>query len=372
MCRHSCPTHLVTRSDACSPVGRALIIELYRGKKSALTETAVDRLYQCNLCGACKAWCKPRHELPLIIELAREQVVEEHRAPMGVLELDNNVTRYSNVYGEPHDQRFDKLKTALKHATPNASIAYYIGCTTAYRHPEIALATQKVFLALGIEHNFLSGPEGEVCCGSPLMRAGLTKTAKMLAKQNVEAISQANAQTIITTCPGCARALREDYPRLGVHVPKKVRIYHITEFLATRWKTLAPLLTNISTKSLNTFTYHDPCHLGRELGVYDQPRKLLGLIPNSELVEFLHNRDLADCCGGGGALPKTFPALSEKIANRRLADAYETSAQYLVSACPNCKRHFSESLLKQQGSKVEILDIMDLLARALKVRVTEK
>ncbi|MFX1539468.1 MAG: hypothetical protein ACFFBX_01630, partial [Promethearchaeota archaeon] len=91
MCRHSCPTHLITRSDACSPVGRALIIELYRGGKSALTEAAVDRLYQCNLCGACKAWCKPRHELPRIIELARERVVTEHRAPTGTLQLDNSV-----------------------------------------------------------------------------------------------------------------------------------------------------------------------------------------------------------------------------------------------------------------------------------------
>ncbi|MFX1510491.1 MAG: (Fe-S)-binding protein [Promethearchaeota archaeon] len=366
MCRHSCPTHLVTGSDACSPIGRALIIELYRGHKSALTEAAVDRLYQCNLCGACKAWCKPRHELPQIIELARERVVEENRAPMGTLALDQNVSEYSNVYGEPHNKRFVLLKNALKDTTPNAKVAYFVGCTTAYRHPEIALATHRVFKALNIEYDFLSGSESEVCCGSPLIRAGFIKSAKSLATQNVAAIAKSNAQTVITTCPGCARALRNDYPRLGISLPKKVRVLHISEFLIQHQKKLAPLLTQLSAQNQTLLTYHDPCHLGRELGVYEQPRRLLHLIPGIQLKEFVHNRDKADCCGGGGALPKTFPSLSEEITHRRLDDASTLAVELLVSACPNCKLHFTDVHLKSTGDEFEILDLMELLVRALK------
>jgi heterodisulfide reductase subunit D len=366
MCRHSCPTHLITRSDACSPIGRALIIELYRGKKSALTEAAVDRLYQCNLCGACKSWCKPRYELPHIIELARERVVEEHRAPTGTLELDKNVLQSSNVYGEPHNQRFANLHRALSHTTPNAKIAYYVGCTTAYRHPEIALAAQKVLSALELEFRFLSEEEGEVCCGSPLIRAGFTETAKQLAQQNVQAIAKSNVTTVITTCPGCARALREDYPRLGISLPKKVRVYHITEFLSRYKKKLAPLLNPISTSATTSLTYHDPCHLGRELGVYTQPRQLISLVPGCQLVEFPHNQEYADCCGGGGALPKTFPHLAEEITKRRLADAQVTSTRHLVSACPNCKLHFTETQSVKGGKRLEILDITELLVQSLK------
>ncbi len=369
MCRHSCPTHLITGSDACSPIGRALIIELYRGKKSALTEAAVDRLYQCNLCGACKAWCKPRHELPYIIELARARVVKENRAPMGVLELDENVTASSNVYGESHETRFAKLEKALTHTTKNADIAYYVGCTTAYRHPEIAQATQQVLLALDIEHKFLSGPEGEVCCGSPLMRAGFTKTAKTLAEQNIQAIVESNAKTVLTTCPGCARAFRDDYPRLGLSLPKKVRVYHITEFLIKHQKQLVPMLNAVAESAPTSFVYHDPCHLGRELGVYEQPRQLLRLIPNSQLLEFLHHKEYADCCGGGGALPKTFSVLTEKITQRRLAATADTSAEYLLSACPNCKRHFTATL-PSHGQTLQILDIMEMLAKVIKARTT--
>ncbi len=368
MCRHSCPTHLVTRSDACSPVGRALIIELYRGEKSALTEAAVDRLYQCNLCGACKAWCKPKHELPHIIELARERAVQEHRAPEGTLELDLHVTKSLNVYAEPHNQRFSQLKTAMKIAQPNADITYFVGCTTAYRHPEIAIATQQILSALGLTHSFMTGTEGEVCCGSPLIRAGFTQTARIVAQKNVEAIRRSKAQIVLTTCPGCTRALREDYPRLGVVLPKKVKVFHITEFLTKHQKKLAPLLNPMVSKGVSSIVYHDPCHLGRELGVYEAPRQLLNLIPNSQLVEFPHLRDHADCCGGGGALPKTFPALAEEITQRRLADSSDTHAQYLVSACPNCKLRFTEAQAEKEDQTLKIVDLMDLLAQALKSR----
>lgn len=372
MCRHSCPTHLITRSDACSPVGRALIIELYRGGKSAFTETAVDRLYQCNLCGACKAWCKPRHELPHIIELARKQIVEEHRAPYGSLELDKNVAQCFNVYGEAHAERFQKMDLAFPKSSPEEEILYFVGCTTAYKHPEIANAASQVLTALDVSIQLLTGQKGEVCCGSPLLRAGFTKTAKSLAEQNVGAMRQSGIRTVITTCPGCARTLRENYPQLGVPLPKNIKVFHITEYLYKHHRKLAPLLRNPwKTKSSQytpVFTYHDPCHLGRELGVYEQPRKLLNLIPSGQLIEFNHNRDHADCCGGGGVLPKTFPELAEEITQRRLADAISLSASYLISACPNCKLHFTETQTRQEQEAIEILDIMEVMAKALKVR----
>lgn len=373
MCRHSCPTHLITRSDACSPVGRALIIELYRGKKTALTETAVDRLYQCNLCGACKAWCKPRHELPHIIELARERVVAENRTPTGILTLDTEVIKYNNVYAEPHTNRFSKLASLLNLPASDQNVVYFVGCTTAYRHPEIATATNDVLAPLGITPHFLTGDLDEVCCGSPLMRAGFTKTAKKLAEHNVAAITQAGLQTVLTTCPGCARALRQDYPKLGVPLPKKVQVFHITEYLMKYQKQLGRLIGNPWIKDAKKPSplvgYHDPCHLGRELGIYEPPRRLLQLIPSIDLIEFQHYRDHADCCGGGGVLPKTFPALAEAITQTRLQAASQIHIEILVSACPNCKLHFKQNQPQVPNAPKQILDIVEVLANAVKARM---
>ncbi len=371
MCRHSCPTHMITRSDACSPIGRALIIELHRGGKSAFTDAAVDRLYQCNLCGACKAWCKPRHELPRIIELARERIVDEHRAPTGTLDLDTTVSTHFNVFGEPHNKRFEKIKLEQK-TSATKNVLYFVGCTTAYRHPEIAQATIHVLEKLDISVELIEGIGDEVCCGSPLIRAGFTQTAKMLAQNNRSSIIQSDMKTVITTCPGCTRALRLDYPQLGVSLPPKVKVLHITEFLLPFQKQLAPLLKSqykASEKSAPlSFIYHDPCHLGRELAIYKQPRQLLKLVPSGRLVEFHHNREYADCCGGGGALPKTFPLLSGEITQQRLRDANDLGASYLISACPNCKLHFSETQSKDPHSNLLIIDIMELLAKFLKTQ----
>jgi heterodisulfide reductase subunit D len=367
MCRHACPTHTSTRSDACSPVGRALIVELYRGGKSALTEAAVDRLYQCTVCGACKAWCKPKHELPRIIELARERVIQEHRAPQGVVELTRAIAQTHNVYGEPHARRFSALSATSRQSKSSASVLYFVGCTTAYRHPEIAGAAAKVLEKLGVAVEVMTGDDGEVCCGSPLIRAGAISAARALAQQNVNAIARAHKSTVLTTCPGCARALRIDYPLLGVPLPGSVRVVHITEFLATRLRQLQPLLTRRQSpgkrEEPSRVIYHDPCHLGRELGVYDAPRHILGLLPGVQLLEFGHNREHADCCGGGGALPKTFPDLATDIGYRRVAAAGESGATYLASCCPNCKQHFEAVSESKPGPKP--IDLVELLARNL-------
>jgi heterodisulfide reductase subunit D len=260
----------------------------------------------------------------------------------------------------------------LKNHTSTAEIAYFVGCTTAYRHPEIASAAHTVLVKLGIDFTFLNGEKYEVCCGSPLIRAGFTESAKSLAEQNVMAIKESGAKTILTTCPGCARALKLDYPQLGVHIPKKVKVLHMTEFLVKHRKQLSRLVISPlqpkQTSTPLTMTYHDPCHLGRELGIYEPPRQLLKLVPGANLIEFPHNHEYADCCGGGGALPKTFPNLAEEITRTRLANTPSASNTYLVSACPNCKLHFTETQNRAKETDLKILDIMEILAQALKER----
>jgi len=373
MCRHACPTHKASKSETCSPHGRALIIELLRaGRKPALTSAAVEALYQCTLCGACKAWCKPAHDLAHIIQLARQHLVKNRRAPQVLAELERSAVEYGNVYGEPHHERFAALPPRLLQSQHNAQVIYFVGCTTAYRHPEIALATIQILERLGVTIHLLTGDDGERCCGSPLIRAGLVETARDLARRNVEAIKRTRIRTVITTCPGCARTLRLDYPSLGVPLPSRVRVLHITEFLAKRMRQLRPLIAQTSTKGGETaspaptitVTYHDPCHLGRELGVYNQPRQLLKLLPGVRLIELQHNRDHADCCGAGGVLPKTFPTIASQIGQRRLDDAKQVGAQLIVSTCPNCKQFLAKTR-RDTPNLPEPLDLMELLVSAL-------
>ena len=110
-------------------------------------------------------------------------------------------------------------------------------------------------------------------------------------------------------------------------------------------------------------TYHDPCDLGRTCGIYEAPRRLLRAIPGVELREMKDNRELALCCGGGD-VEMAAPSLSAALARRRLAQARETGAEVIVSACQQCKRTLAAAA-RREGLRVRVLDITEVLWRSV-------
>ena len=87
--------------------------------------------------------------------------------------------------------------------------------------------------------------------------------------------------------------------------------------------------------------YHDPCDMGRHMGVYEPPRNVLKAIPGVELLEFPMNRALAKCCGGGGGMKGFDDEMAGDIGYKRLLSAVDLGAEVLVSACPSCKGTFN-------------------------------
>jgi Fe-S oxidoreductase len=111
-------------------------------------------------------------------------------------------------------------------------------------------------------------------------------------------------------------------------------------------------------------TYHDPCDLGRKSGVYDAPREVLGRIPGLELREMDANRENALCCGGGGDVEMSDPAVSDGVAERRLSQVAATGARYVVSACQQCKRTLQDGAHRHQLD-VRVLDLTELVWRSM-------
>jgi len=142
---------------------------------------------------------------------------------------------------------------------------------------------------------------------------------------------------------------------------------HATPFLAKYLDRLKPLLTR---KLGYTVTYHDSCCLGRQNEFYDAPRRLLRSIPGVKLVEMVHNRSNAICCGGGGGgmwldtyfKAKGYPRLSE----RRVQEAVKTGADVLAVSCPYEISRF-EDALKVLGydKRMIVRDVTELLAEAM-------
>jgi Fe-S oxidoreductase len=125
----------------------------------------------------------------------------------------------------------------------------------------------------------------------------------------------------------------------------------LVQFLARQNLKLKPLPKRI--------TYHDPCHLGRHLKIYDEPRKLIGMITEAQFVELAENKETARCCGGGGGVRSADPQAAQRIASRRVRAASQI-ADIMVSSCPFCVSNlrFGNETIKLD---IEIKDIAELV-----------
>jgi heterodisulfide reductase subunit D len=114
-----------------------------------------------------------------------------------------------------------------------------------------------------------------------------------------------------------------------------------------------------------TVTFHDPCDLGRGARVFDEPREVIRRIPGVTLVELPHSRENCMCCGGGGNLEMVDAILAAKIAQDKIDEVLATGAQAVVTSCQQCVRTMM-SHVKRNKVKLEVLDIVQLVRRALK------
>jgi heterodisulfide reductase subunit D len=111
-------------------------------------------------------------------------------------------------------------------------------------------------------------------------------------------------------------------------------------------------------------TYHDPCVMGRHMGIYDEPRATIRAVPGVELVEMYSNREHALCCGAGGGTLSAFTDLAGDVAVERLQQAAAAGATHVVSSCPTCVVNLRRSVSKA-GLNLAVTDIVDLLNEAL-------
>jgi Fe-S oxidoreductase len=205
--------------------------------------------------------------------------------------------------------------------------------------------------------------EQEYCCGYPLLASGQGDQAETLMRHNVDKVRAMGADTLIASCPSCYNMWHDVYPDLLDELG--LRVLHATEWLAEALETGQLELE----AAKGVATYHDPCDLGRKSGIYEAPRRILQAIPGLEFVEMKDNRANALCCGGGGNLETHNPDLVTGLAERRLQQVLDVEANWLVSACQQCKRTLAAGLrsLRKKGTKarVRIIDVIELVDRLL-------
>lgn len=241
-----------------------------------------------------------------------------------------------------------------------ADVVYFVGCTSSLKSQtqDIPYCISRILNEAKEKWTLLG--DDEKCCGAPSLMAGDWEGARELAEHNVKLIESLGAKKVVTGCPSCYRALKYKYPQLLKRKPM-FRVVHAVELAHEYlWKSGRLLVTE---KFDERIAYHDPCELARLCEIVEEPREVLQVLTDN-MVELPENRLDTRCCGGGGLLQATDNEMRLKIAEKRIRQAERLKVDILTSACPACKITLVDGS-NNIDSDIEILDIMELLARRL-------
>jgi heterodisulfide reductase subunit D len=335
------------------------------------SEPALERIdvlskavYDCTLCARCAEVCPVGIDTRSLWVRAREEMVRRGRYPEPFDTLRQMVTTQYNISGDDNQQRLiwsenlEEVPEALR-GKETAEIIYFVGCTPSF-YPQtygIPQAAVTVMDTAGLDFALLGSDEW--CCGYPLIIAGMGDEVSELIRHNVEAVRARGAQRLVAGCPSCYHTWIHEYPEV-LGQPLGFEVLHLSQLLVE--------LIASGRLDLGEFprvvTYHDPCDLGRNSGIYEAPRQVIRSIPGITLVEMEENRRYALCCGGGGDVAMCNQELVEGVARRRLQQALDTGAQVLLSACQQCKRTLMTAA-RQEKARIQVLDIVELIGRVM-------
>ena len=348
-----CPVREIMGFESYYARGRMLHARHILEGRMTANPALAERVYSCMTCYNCKDHCGAEIDLVSIYEAMREDLVnagfglDEHKRFVG------SVMENKNPYLEP---KADRLKWATGTGLDiEGKLIYFVGCTSSYRRQEIARATARILERTKRDFRILSD---EWCCGSPLLRTGYKKQSLELIQHNLKAFE--DAETIITSCAGCYKTIKFDYPKIADGV--EINVLHTSEYLLSLIKD-GSLKFNKEVKEV--VTYHDPCHLTRGGGVYEAPREVLKSIPGITFKEMYPKGKNSLCCGAGGGVKSGFKDLAVRIAEEfKIKPSDELGVNTIVTTCPFCKTNMIDGAMKT-GSKIGVVDLTELTEKVM-------
>jgi len=363
-CRNVCPVYKTIGWESASPRGKlSLARQIFALKDhEKMSDDYVNRVCQCTLCGACAQACSTDIDLRHLYMDLREKIAAMDKSPKGYKMLLANLIANRNITTFNNKDRLDWAQDVddpeQLEPREGAEVCYFVGCVSSFfpQASEVALSVTEILNEAKINFTTLGGDEW--CCGFPLLASGRPDEAREFMRHNVERIKALGIHTIMASCPSCAHVWKQGAAEFLDGY--ELKIQHTTEFIAdliTEGK-LTP--GEMQAK----ITYHDPCDLGRNGGIFEAPREIIKAMPGVEFVELTHNRMEALCCGGGGDLQSVDAELAGSISAMRVEEIRETGAEIVVSACQQCEQMLSAAIRKA-GLKVRVMDISQLILEAL-------
>jgi L-lactate dehydrogenase complex protein LldE len=236
-------------------------------------------------------------------------------------------------------------------------VALFVTCLVDLYRPSVGFAAIKLLEAAGCQ---VEVPLAQTCCGQPAYNTGDRTTAKELARSVVDTFLPYD-YTVVPS-GSCGGQIAHHYP--GLFGDEDPQYRGKAEKLAAKTHELVSFLTDVmgmegvEARYDGVVTYHDSCASLRELGIRDQPRKLLGSVQGLTLKEL---PDAEICCGFGGTFCVKYPDISTRMVADKAKAVASTGADTLLAGDMGCLLNMA-GRLKREGAPVQVRHVAEVLA----------
>ncbi len=358
LCLATCPVGKALFLEKYTPRGKVQLAKRYAAGDLEISEQYRDIFAKCLLCGACTVTCPSGVDQKTVFLAMREEIVKKQGLHPKVEAAVKSLLANHNISDEDNAERGDwrdDIRDLPEHMyeKERADVVYFVGCVASFfpMVQSIPRNMVRILESAGVDFAILAGEEW--CCGFPLIGAGAPGEMKALMDHNLEKVKALGAKEVVFSCPSCYRTWKE-------HYPTDLVLSHSTQFIERLIREGSISLGELR----ETVTYHDPCDLGRNAGVFDAPREILRAIPGLTFVELASNRNQSICCGGGGNLEMADAALSGRVARNKIEEVRQTGAGTVVTACQQCVRTI-KGKVRREKLDLEVVDITDMVVRSM-------
>ena len=260
----------------CCPVARKakLNVRIYMREVSGLNKLSIhpeNELWSCTTCATCGLRCpKEINPYEFLIDI-RSMAVEKGQIATTLRDALESIFKNGNPWGRIRSKRSEWLQGLnVKSFSQDTELLYYVGCTSAYdpRMQNVAKSLVKTFNESNVNFGVLVDEEN--CCGSEVYGMGEKGLFEFLVEENMKLFENFNIKQMVTGCPHGFHTFRNRYNQT------RFAVQHHSQLLME-------LIDNnnltFSKQVDKKVIYHDPCFLGKQNDVYEEPRKVIESVP---------------------------------------------------------------------------------------------
>jgi Fe-S oxidoreductase len=292
----------------------------------------------------------------------RRTLVESGMIDKKKSDVLSSVAKYGNTFGMSNYGRnnwLEELGVKTIDQNPNCKYLLWVGCLSSFddRQRKIVEAFIKILKSIGKLDEIAILGNLETCCGDPVRKLGDEGMYQEIALKNIKLFEKYNISSIITACPHCYNAFKNDYRELGL---KDIKVTHHAEFLDMLFENKTLNLKPIDKK----ITIHDSCYLSR----YNRVTPMTNTLKKIGSMRRPKNcGEKTYCCGGGGGNYWYEVSEKKRMSHERLEQLLEFKPDIIITFCPYCKAMLDDAAQVKELEHLEILDAAELIYKALAV-----